>query len=85
MEALINKELRLSRRLLLIWMGIVLILCGFAYFEYLSLKGSLGELAEMMQQFPRILLVMFGVGEDLTSTLGWYGCIYYWVVILDFS
>ena len=36
MKALIKKELRLSRTLLLIWMGIVLLLCGFAYFEYLS-------------------------------------------------
>ena len=44
MKALVKNELRLTRKLLLIWMGIVLILCGFAYFEYLSLKESLNEL-----------------------------------------
>lgn len=85
MRALIKKELRLSRKLLLVWMGLVLLLCGFAYFEYLSLRDSLGELADLIQGFPAILKVMFGVGEDLTTTLGWYGCIYFWVSILAYS
>lgn len=85
MKALIKKEMRLSRTLLLIWMGIVLLLCGFAYFEYLSLRESLGELAELISTFPKILMIMFGVGEELTSPLGWYGCIYFWVAILNYS
>lgn len=85
MKALIKNELRLSRKLLQIWMGIVLILCGFAYFEYLSLRDSLGELAGMMDQFPKILRIMFGVNEELTSSLGWYGCIYFWVAFLTDS
>lgn len=85
MKALIKKEMRLTRTLLFIWMGIVLLLCGFAYFEYLSLRESLGELAELIDTFPKILTVMFGVGEELTSTLGWYGCIYFWVAILNYS
>lgn len=85
MKTLIKNELRLSRKFLLIWMGIVLILCGFAYFEYLSLKSSLNELAGMIQEFPAILMAMFGVSEDLASTLGWYGCIYYWVSFLTNS
>ena len=28
---------------------------------------------------------MFGVSGDLTSALGWYGCIYYWVTMLTNS
>lgn len=85
MKALIKKELRLSRKFLLIWIGIVLLLCGFAYFEYLSLQDSLGELAELIHSFPKILMIMFVVGEELTSPLGWYGCIYFWVAILTYS
>lgn len=83
MKAMIKKEMRLSRTLLLIWMGVVLLLCGFAYFEYLSLRETLGELAELINTFPKILTIMFGVGEELTSALGWYGCIYFWVAILN--
>ena len=85
MKALMKKEMRLSRTLLLIWMGIVLLLCGFAYFEYLSLRETLGELAELINTFPKILTIMFGVGEELTSAMGWYGCIYFWVAILNYS
>ena len=82
MKALVKNELRLTRKLLLIWMGIVLILCGFAYFEYLSLKESLNELTGLISNFPKILKAMFGVSGDLTSALGWYGCMYYWVTML---
>lgn len=85
MKALVKNELRLTRKLLLIWMGIVLILCGFAYFEYLSLKESLNELTGLISNFPKILKAMFGVSGDLTSALGWYGCIYYWVTMLTNS
>lgn len=85
MKTLIKKEMRLSGTLLLIWMGIVLLLCGFAYFEYLSLRENLGELAALISTFPKILAIMFGVGEELTSALGWYGCIYFWVAILNYS
>ena len=48
MKALVKNEQRLTRKILLIWMGIVLILCGFAYFEYLSLKDSLNELTGLI-------------------------------------
>ena len=85
MKALVKNELCLTRKMLLIWMGIVLILCGFAYFEYLSLKDSLNELTGLISDFPKILKAMFGVSGDLTSALGWYGCIYYWVTMLTNS
>ena len=85
MKALVKNELRLTRKLLLIWMGIVLILCGFAYFEYLSLKESLNELTGLISNLPKILKAMFGVSGDLTSALGWYGCMYYWVTMLTNS
>ena len=85
MKALVKNELRLTRKILLIWMGIVLILCGFAYFEYLSLKDSLNELTGLISDFPKILKAMFGVSGDLTSALGWYGCMYYWATMLTNS
>lgn len=85
MKALLKKELRLSRKILLVWMGFVLILCGFAYFEYLALQGSLGELAGMVEDFPKILRIMFGVNEELASALGWYGCIYFWAAFLAYG
>ena len=43
MKALIKNELRRSRKNLLIWLGIMLLLVGFCYYEYLSLKDSLDD------------------------------------------
>lgn len=71
MISLIKKELKLTRKILLIWLGIIILLCVFAYIEYLSLKDSLPILVEMLNDFPRILMVMFGVSKILT--LHWVG------------
>lgn len=85
MKALIKQELRLSRKTLFIWMGIVLIMGIFCYCEYVSLKDSLVELTQMVDRFPQILRIMFGVTGDLSTVLGWYCCIYFWIAILVFS
>lgn len=85
MKALMKKELRLSRNILFVWLGMILLLCGFSYFEYLSLKDSLEDLTGFIDGFPEILKVMFGVSGDLSTALGWYGCIYFWVAIFGFA
>lgn len=85
MKTLVKKELFLSRKYLLLWMGMLSLLCGFSYFEYVALKDSLDDLMGLVHGFPEILKIMFGVSGDLTTTLGWYGCIYFWVAIFDFA
>ena len=77
MKTLVKNEFRQTRKTLLIWLGIMLLLCGFCYFELLSLKDSLDEMAPMVSQFPRLIMIMFGVKGDLTTALGWYACIYF--------
>lgn len=84
MRALIKNELHRSRKHLLIWLGIMFLLIGFCYYEYLSLKDSLGEVALMLSGMPRLLTTMFGVKGDFNTALGWYSCIYFWVSILAF-
>ena len=84
MKTLIKNEFRQTRKLLLIWLGIMLLLCGFCYFELLSLQDSLDEMAAMVSQFPRLIMIMFGVKGDLTTSTGWYVCIYFWEGLLAF-
>jgi ABC-2 type transport system permease protein len=74
MKTLVKNEFRQTRKTLLIWLGIMLLLCGFCYFELLSLKDSLDEMARTVDQFPRLIMIMFGVKGDLTTALGWYAC-----------
>ena len=85
MKTLIKNEFRQTRKTLLIWLGIMLLLCGFCYFELLSLKDSLDEMARTVDQFPRLIMIMFGVKGDLTTALGWYACIYFWEGLLAFA
>ncbi len=84
MRALIKNELHRSRKHLLIWLSIMFLLIGFCYYEYLSLKDSLGEAALMLSGMPRLLTTMFGIKGDFNTALGWYSCIYFWVSILAF-
>lgn len=85
MKTLIKKELRQTRKILIIWLAIMLLLCGFCYFEFLSLKSSIDEMAQTVSQFPRLLMIMFGVKTDLNTALGWYTCLYFWTGILAFA
>ena len=85
MKTLVKNEFRQTRKTLLIWLGIMLLLCGFCYFELLSLKDSLDEMARTVGQFSRLIMIMFGVKGDLTTALGWYACIYFWEGLLAFA
>ncbi len=85
MKALIKNELRQSRKQLLIWLGVMLLVIGFCYYEFLSLKDSLSDVAQMLAGFPKLLNIMFGVKGRLDTALGWYSCIYFWTAILAFA
>ena len=39
-------------------------------------------MARTVGQFPRLIMIMFGVKGDLTTALGWYACIYFWEGLL---
>lgn len=82
MKTMIKNELCQSRKQLVIWLGIMLILVGFCYYEYLSLKDTLEEVSQMLNTLPTLLVVMFGVKGDLNTALGWYSVIYFWTSIL---
>lgn len=84
MKTMIKNELRLSAKQLAIWLGIMLILVGFCYYEYLSLKDTLEEVSQMLNTLPALLVIMFGVKGDLNTALGWYSVIYFWSSILAF-
>ena len=65
MKTLVKNEFRQTRKTLLIWLGIMLLLCGFCYFELLSLKDSLDEMARTVGQFPRLIMIMFAYAISL--------------------
>ena len=85
MKAIFFKELRLTRKLLIIWIALVALLTGFAAIEFVVLKDTLGQLAELTGSFPKIVLVMFGLnGVDIGTPVGLYQCMTFWTNLLAF-
>ena len=85
MKAIFKKELRLTRKLLIIWLALVALLTGFAAIEFVVLKDALSQLSELTGSFPKIVLVMFGLnGVDIGTPVGLYQCMVYWTNLLAF-
>jgi ABC-2 type transport system permease protein len=79
------KELKLTRKMLIIWLALVMLLAGFAAIEFAVLKNTMEQLAELTSSFPKIVLVMFGLnGVDISTSAGMYQCMVFWTNLLAF-
>jgi ABC-2 type transport system permease protein len=84
-KAIFLKELKLTRKVLLIWLALVVILTGFAAIEFFTLKDILPQLAELTGDFPKIVLVLFGLnGVDIGTSTGLYQSMVFWSNLLAF-
>ncbi|MDR2581389.1 MAG: ABC transporter permease [Fibromonadaceae bacterium] len=85
MKTIFFKELKLTRKMLIIWLALITLLTGFAAIEFVVLKDTMEQLAQLADTFPKIVLVMFGLnGADLTTTAGLYQCVVFWTNLLAF-
>ncbi len=83
MLAVYRIELRLARKLFLVWVALQLVLNLFALGEFWSLGDSMGELAAAIDAFPLGVRIMFGLAAaPLDTPLGGYLCMYFWCAIL---
>ena len=70
---------------MVVWAALVALLTGFAAIEFVVLKDTLGQLAELTGAFPKIVLVMFGLnGVDIGTSVGLYQCMVFWTNLLAF-
>ncbi|MBB6218366.1 ABC-2 type transport system permease protein [Anaerosolibacter carboniphilus] len=85
MKAIYLKELRLTRKMLIIWLSLIVILTGFAAVEFVMLKDALADIAELAGSFPKIVLVLFGMnGVGVDTALGAYQCMAFWSNLLAY-
>lgn len=69
----------------LIWISLVVLLIGFAAIEFVVLKEALIQLAELIDSFPKTVLVVFGLnGVDIGTSIGLYQCMVFWTNLLAF-
>lgn len=85
MKTIYFKELKLTRKLLVIWLVLIIMLTGFAAVEFVVLKNAMGEIAAMAESFPKIVLILFGLsGVKIDTALGAYQCMVFWTDLLAF-
>lgn len=84
MKAIILRELRDTRKSLLIWAVVMFSLLAIGAAEYsIAMSGDLGPIAEAL---PRIIKIMFGLGVIPVDTpLGYYICQYLWNCLVAFA
>ena len=85
MKTIYLKELKLTRKTLVIWLLLIVMLTGFAAIEFIVLKDAMGEIAALAESFPKIILILFGLnGVRIDTPLGAYQCMVFWINLLAF-
>lgn len=77
------REMKANRKSLLFWLGglVFMIVGGMGKFGSASASGQ--SMNELVQQMPRAIQVIIGVGTfDLTTVEGYYGVIYIFLLIM---
>ena len=85
MKTIFLMELKLTQKMLLVWLVLVVLLTGFAAIEFIVLKDAMAQLAELTGSFPKLALVLFGLnGVDLRTSMGLYQCMVFWTNLLAY-
>jgi ABC-2 type transport system permease protein len=86
MKSIFCKELKLSRKALIIWSAIMFLTAAFGMAEFYSLKDNLDVLMNGISGIPRIVRIIFGVDAIAINTpLGAYACMFYFYCIIGFA
>ncbi len=86
MKSIILKELRLQRKLLIIWSLILFLTAAFGGIEFKGLQNQMDMLESTVADFPKIVKILFGVDAFPISTpLGGYASMFYWYQLVLFA
>lgn len=86
MKAIILKELRLQRKLTIIWSLILVLTAAFGGIEFKGLQNQMDMLESTVADFPKIVKILFGIDAFPISTpLGGYASMFYWYQLVLFA
>jgi len=86
MRAIFLKELKLSRKGLLIWSSIMFGLAAFGGIEFIALKDSLDVLVTAIDGFSPIIRIVFGINVvPLNTVEGIYICMHHWYSLVAYA
>lgn len=86
MKAIFLKELKRSRRSLLLWCAVIGATTLFGILEY-PIMADYGDMfAHLSDVMPKLIQIIFGIyGVDLTTTMGYYVVMYFWFGLIVFT
>lgn len=86
MKAIVFRELKASRKSLLIWMVGMLFMVAIAAAEYGTVVESAESIMPMLDAMPRIVKIIFGMDVlPVDTPLGYYVCMYLWYSMVAFA
>lgn len=85
MRAIFFKELKRTRKSLLIWCFLIGLLAGFGMAEYPFIADHLKTIGPLFKSIPELVQIMFGIHNvDFSTSLGYFVCMYFWCTLLTF-
>ena len=86
MKAIFLKELKRSRRSLILWSIVIGATALFGILEYPIMADYGDMMAHLSDVMPKLVQIIFGVyGADLTTTMGYYVVMYFWFGLIVFT
>lgn len=83
MKVIFIKELKLSRKSLLIWSLVIIITIIYGIVEYPMVSQNADMIMESMEMLPRIVVIMFGLeGIGLQTSMDYHLTIFYWLSLI---
>ena len=86
MKAIFLKELKRSRRNLILWCAVIGATALFGILEYPIMADYGDMIAPVLDAMPKLIQIIFGVyGADLTTAMGYYVVMYFWFGLIVFT
>ena len=86
MKTIFLKELKRSRRSLILWCTVIGSTALFGILEYPIMANYGDMITSALDVMPKLIQIIFGVyGADLTTTIGYYVVMYFWFGLIVFT
>jgi ABC-2 type transport system permease protein len=85
MKTIFLKELKLTRKSLIIWCGVLLVTIFYGLVEYPMVAQNADMIMESMRMLPRVVIIMFGLeGIGLKTSIDYHLTLLYWVALMAY-
>lgn len=85
MKSIFLKELKLSKKGLIIWCIVLLVTIGYGLAEYPMVSQNADSIMSSMDSMPRIIVIMFGMeGLSFNTSLDYHLIMFYWICLITF-